>query len=146
MCEALRGENDVMSLVQATETEGLSVITAGTWNRQVLSALGNGTVASVLEQLRTNFDFVIIDSSPLLPIVDTRLVCQHVDAVVLSVFRDLSQGSKVLAAQEMLDAFGVRNVEAVVTGGEEHGTAKDLAYQKAMVDSQVAAAANDNVN
>ena len=78
----------------------------------------------MLEQLRANFDFVIIDSSPLLPTVDTRLVCQHVDAVVLSVFRDVSQGPKVLAAQEMLDAFGVRSVEAVVTGGEEHGNAK----------------------
>ena len=85
---------------------------------------------------------MIIDSSPLLPIVDTRLVCQHVDAVVLSVFRDVSQGSKVLAAQEMLDAFGVRSVEAVVTGGEEHGNAKNLAYQAAMFDEQAAATAD----
>ena len=133
ICEALRGEGDVMDMVQQTETECLSVVTAGSWDRQVLVALSNGTVGTVLEQLRTNFDFVIIDSSPLLPIVDTRLVCQHVDAVVLSVFRDVSQGSKVLAAQEMLDAFGVRSVEAVVTGGEEHGNAKNLAYQAANV-------------
>ena len=93
ICEALRGEGDIMGMVQQTETECLSVVTAGAWNRQVLPALSNGTVGTVLEQLRANFDFVIIDSSPLLPIVDTRLVCQHVDAVVLSVFRDISQGS-----------------------------------------------------
>ena len=93
-----------------------------------------------------NFDFVIIDSSPLLPIVDTRLVCQHVDAVVLSVFRDVSQGPKVLAAQEMLDAFGVRSVEAVVIGGEEHGNAKNLAYQAAMLDEQVVPAETETVN
>ena len=139
ICEALRGEGDVMDMVQQTETEGLSVVTAGSWNRQVLADLSSGAVGTVLEQLRANFDFVIIDSSPLLPIVDTRLVCQHVDAVVLSVFRDVSQGSKVLAAQEMLDAFGVRSVEAVVTGGEEHGNAKNLAYQAARFDEQVAA-------
>ncbi|MGO9114476.1 MAG: polysaccharide biosynthesis tyrosine autokinase [Thermoguttaceae bacterium] len=140
ICEALRGEGNVMDTVQQTETEGLSVITAGAWNRQVLAALGNGSVGTVLEALRMNFDFVIIDSSPLLPIVDTRLVCQHVDAVVLSVFRDVSQGSKVLAAQEMLDAFGVRSVEAVVTGGEEHSSVKDMAYQAAIFDKQVAEA------
>ncbi len=142
ICEALRGEGHVIDMVQQTETEGLFVVTAGTWNRQVPAALGNGAVGSVLETLRTNFDFVIIDSSPLLPIVDTRLVCQHVDAVVLSVFRDVSQGSKVLAAQEMLDAFGVRSVEAVVTGGEEHSNVKDLAYQAAMFDRQAVPAAN----
>jgi capsular exopolysaccharide synthesis family protein len=145
ICEALRGEGDVMDMVQQTETECLSVVTAGSWDRQVLVALSNGTVGSVLEQLRTNFDFVIIDSSPLLPIVDTRLVCQHVDAVVLSVFRDVSQGSKVLAAQEMLDAFGVRSVEAVVTGGEQHGNAKNLAYQAATLDEQVPSAETENV-
>jgi Mrp family chromosome partitioning ATPase len=126
-----------MDMVQQTETECLSVATAGSWNRQVLVALSNGTVGTVLEQLRMNFDFVIIDSSPLLPIVDTRLVSQYVDTVVLSVFRDVSQGSKVLAAQEMLDAFGVRSVEAVLTGGEEHGNAKNLAYQAARFDEEV---------
>ena len=136
ICEALRGQGDIMDMVQPTETEGLSVVTAGSWNRQVLADLSSGAVGTVLEQLRANFDFVIIDSSPLLPIVDTRLVCQHVDAAVLSVFRDVSQGPKVLAAQELLDAFGVRSVEAVVTGAEEHASAKSLAYQVAMVDEQ----------
>jgi len=136
ICEALRGEGDIMDMVQPTETEGLSAVTAGSWNRQVLAALSNGTVGTLLEQLRMNFDFVILDSSPLLPIVDTRLVCQHVDAAVISVFRDVSQSSKVMAAQEMLDAFGVRSVEAVVTGGEEHGNAKNLVYQAAIFNDQ----------
>jgi capsular exopolysaccharide synthesis family protein len=140
ICEALRGEGDVMGMVQQTETECLSVITAGSWSRQVLPSLSSGVVGTVLEQLRANFDFVIIDSSPLLPIVDTRLVSQHVDSVVLAVLRDVSQGSAVLAAQEMLDAFGVRSIEAVVTGGVEHGNAKNLAYQTAMVDNQGALA------
>ena len=140
ICEALRGEGDVMGMVQQTETEGLSVVTAGSWSRQVLPSLSSGVVGTVLEQLRANFDFVIIDSSPLLPIVDTRLVSQHVDSVVLAVLRDVSQGSAVLAAQEMLDAFGVRSIEAVVTGGVEHGNAKNLAYQTAMNDNQAALA------
>ncbi|MEI8373570.1 MAG: AAA family ATPase [Planctomycetota bacterium] len=136
ICEALRGEGDILDMVRQTEIEGLSAVTAGSWNRQVLAALSNGTVGTLLEQLRVNFDFVILDSSPMLPIVDTRLVCQHVDAAVLSVFRDISQSSKVQAAQELLDAFGVRSVEAVVTGGEEHSNAKKLAFQAAMFDEQ----------
>jgi polysaccharide biosynthesis transport protein len=124
VCEALRGDGDILDMVQQTGTEFLSVVTAGVWHRRIPAALGNGAVATLLDQLRKNFDFVIIDSSPLLPVVDTRLVSQNVDAVVLAVFRDISQGSKVLAAQELLDAFGARSVEAVITGGEEHGQAK----------------------
>ena len=134
VCEALRGQGDITQMVQPTETEFLSVVTAGNWNRQVLPALANGSVGTLLEQLRENFDFVILDSSPLLPIVDTRLVCQHVDAVLLSVLRDVSEGGKLLAAQEMLDAFGVAKVEAVVTGGDHFGSAKSLLYQAAIAD------------
>ena len=129
-------------MVRKTETDCLFVVTAGAWTRHVVADLRNGTVGTVLDQLRANFDFVIVDGSPLLPIVDTRLVCQHVDAVVLSVFRDVSQGSKLLAAQELLEAFGVRSVEAVVTGGEEHATAKNLAYQISLFDEPGAAAEN----
>ncbi len=136
VCEALRGQGDITQMVQPTETEYLSVVTAGNWGRQVLPMLANGGVATLLQRLRESFDFVVLDSSPLLPIVDTRLVCQHVDAVVLSVLRDVSEADKVLAAQEMLDAFGVSKVEAVVTGGELHGSAKSLLYQAALVDEQ----------
>ena len=76
----------------------------------------------MLEQLRERFDFVIVDSSPLLPVVDTRLLCQHVDSVLLSVLRDVSEADKVTAAQEMLDSFGVAHVDAVVTSGEQLGS------------------------
>jgi capsular exopolysaccharide synthesis family protein len=136
VCEALRGQGDIAQMVQPTDTEYLSVVTAGNWDRQVLPALANGSICPLLDRLRENFDFVIIDSSPLLPVVDSRLICKRVDAVLLSVLRDVSEASKVQAAQEMLDAFGVSRVHAVVTSGEHHGHAKNLLVHAALVDEQ----------
>ena len=129
VCEALRGQDAVAGMIHATTTEHLSVVTAGRWDRQVLAALSSGATGTLLEQLRAKFDFVILDSSPILPVADTRLVSQYVDAVVLSVFRDISQGPRVLAAYEILEAFGVRTIEAVVTGQQEHGYGKDVEYE-----------------
>ena len=134
VCEALRGQGEIADMVQPTDTDFFSVVTAGNWNRQVLPALANGSVGPLLEQLRQRFDFVIIDSSPLLPVVNTRLVCQHVNSVLLSVLRDVSEADKVTAAQEMLDAFGVAHVDAVVTSGEKLGSAKGLLVQPALGD------------
>jgi succinoglycan biosynthesis transport protein ExoP len=134
VCEALRGQGEIADMVQRTDTESLSVVTAGAWNRQVLPALANGSIAPIMDQLRARFDFVIVDSSPLLPTVDTRLLCQHVDAVLLSVLRDVSEAEKVLAAQEMLDSFGVAHVDAVVTSGEQLGNSKTLLSQEVSVD------------
>ena len=43
---------------------------------------------------------MIIDSSPILPVADTRFVSQYADTVVLSVFRDLSEVPKIQATCE----------------------------------------------
>jgi capsular exopolysaccharide synthesis family protein len=127
-CEALRGQDDVVRMVHPTTTDHLSVLTAGRWDRQILAALANGAAGPLLDQLRANFDFVVLDSSPLLPVADTRFLSQKVDGVVLSVFRDVSQSLRVQSATEILEAFGVRTVEAVVTGGHEPFDGRGTGY------------------
>ena len=52
----------------------------------------------------------------ILPAVDARLICQHVDAVVLSVLCDVSREPNIVAACDVLAGFGVRPIGAVVTG------------------------------
>jgi capsular exopolysaccharide synthesis family protein len=121
VCEMLRQQNVVSDLVHPSATENLSVVTAGRWDRQALAALSNGSAAAMFRQIREEYDFVVVDTSPILPVADARFVSQHVDSVVLSVFRDVSQAPKIQAACEILAAFGVQTVEAVVTSPYEHG-------------------------
>ena len=121
VCEMLRQQNTVADLVHPSATENLSVVTAGRWDRLALASLSNGSAAAMFRQLREEYDFVVVDTSPILPVADARFVSQHVDAVVLSVFRDVSQAPKIQAACEILAAFGVQTVEAVVTSPNEHG-------------------------
>jgi polysaccharide biosynthesis transport protein len=116
VCEGLRQENPVSELIHAVAAENLSVVSAGRWDRNALAALSNGFAGALLKELREEFDFVIVDTSPILPVADARFVSQHVDSVVLSVFRDISEAPKIQATCEILAAFGVSSVEAVVTG------------------------------
>ena len=69
----------------------------------------------MFQELRGLYEFVVIDTSPLLPVADARFVSRHVDAVVLSVLRDVSEAPKIQAARDILTAFGAQSVEAVVT-------------------------------
>jgi Mrp family chromosome partitioning ATPase len=108
--------------------DNLSVLTAGCWDRFALAALANNSVASMFKELREDYEFVIVDTSPILPIADTRFVSQYVDSVVLCVFRDISQANRIRSACEILEAFGVRSVEAVVTGVNENLGDKRLGY------------------
>jgi capsular exopolysaccharide synthesis family protein len=126
--EVLRGDVPLDAAINTTSTDLLSLVPAGRWDRQAMAALARGAASGLIDRLREQFDFVIVDSSPVLPVADTRFVSQHVDIVLLSVLRDISRMPKIQAACEILAAFGVKNVETIVTGGSEQAYAKTLEY------------------
>jgi polysaccharide biosynthesis transport protein len=127
--ETLRKENHIAELAHPTATDNLAVVTAGRWNRQTLAALSNGGVDAMFKQLRESFEFIVVDTSPILPVADARFVSKFVDTVVLSVFRDVSEAPKIQAACDILAAFGVRSVEAVVTGPGSDIYGKHTGYE-----------------
>jgi polysaccharide biosynthesis transport protein len=57
-----------------------------------------------------------VDSAPVLPVADTLLLGQHVDAALFSILRDVSQLPKIHAARERLTALGVPILGAVLSG------------------------------
>jgi capsular exopolysaccharide synthesis family protein len=130
--EILRSESDLARAIQHTQTSNLSVITAGRWNRMALSALANGGADSLFKELRDEYEFVVVDTSPILPIADARFVSQYVDSVVLCVFRDISEAPRIRAACEILQAFGVQCVEAAVAGASEKDTSRSGYYHSSV--------------
>jgi Mrp family chromosome partitioning ATPase len=72
----------------------------------------------ILQRLKEEFDFIIIDSSPVLAAVDSLLVGQQVDAVIFSILHEVSHSPSVFAAHQRLESLGVRILGAVVNGVE----------------------------
>jgi capsular exopolysaccharide synthesis family protein len=116
--EVLLGEVEVVDSVQATTLDGLSVITAGQWDREVILSLARDGVEGIFERLREEFDFIIVDSHPVLSATDSLLVGQQADAVLLSVMRQLSQMPRVYGAAQRLTALKIRVLGAVVNGAD----------------------------
>ncbi|HEX5446228.1 MAG TPA: AAA family ATPase [Pirellulales bacterium] len=119
VCEILRGEANAEDVVQNTETANLYFIAAGSFDDEALVALTQPQLPKLLAALRDRFDFIILDSSPILPVVDAVLVGKHADAVVLSVLCDVSRKPKIEHAYARLDMMGVRVLGAVVTGPQD---------------------------
>jgi Mrp family chromosome partitioning ATPase len=67
-------------------------------------------------QLRQQFDYVIIDCSPVLPVVDPLLVGVHADGVLLSVRPRVSQLPRIHEALERLTAARIPILGGVVNG------------------------------
>jgi capsular exopolysaccharide synthesis family protein len=124
LCEVLRGEVNLADVAQPALANGLWLIPAGHCDGVAVQALASTDLRAMLDRLKEQFDFIVIDSSPVLPVADALLIGQHVDAVLFSIMRDVSRLPKVHAAYERLLSLGIRLLGAIVTGaqGEPYGT------------------------
>lgn len=116
LCEVLRGEIDVADATVPTSVKGLSVLPAGVLDAVAQERLVGDSLRSAIGSLRDAFDFVVLDTSPVLPVCDALLVAQHADAVLFAVRRDVSRLSKVAAAVERFNSIDVPVMGAVAIG------------------------------
>ncbi len=115
--EVLCQEIDVSDAVQPTSVPNLWLIPAGQCSNRVITALAQGhPLETLFNRLRGQFDFIVVDSCPVLPVADSLLVGQHVDGVVLSILQDISQLPKVMTTAERLTQLNIPLLGAVVNG------------------------------
>lgn len=115
--EVLSQEADASDAVQPTAVPNLWVIPAGQCSTRVIAALAQGhPLETLFNRLRGQFDFVVVDCCPVLPVADALLIGQHVDGVLFSIMQDVSQLPKVLVASEKLGQLNIQLLGAVVNG------------------------------
>jgi polysaccharide biosynthesis transport protein len=117
--ELLRGEAGLADVTQPTTIGGLSVIAAGECDGVALAALAQDEASRIFGQVRNEYDFIVIDSAPVLPVIDSLLIAQQADAVLFSVLRDTSRLVRLCAAYERLSVLGIRTLGVVMMGTHE---------------------------
>ena len=113
LSDLLRGQCNVPDVVRPTQASGLWMITAGQADSSVVQALARDAMQPLLEMLKSEYDFIVIDSSPVLPLAHALLIGKHVDAAVLAVRRDISRVMPVYAAYQRLATLGIPVLGAV---------------------------------
>ena len=108
LCECLRGEASAAKSTQMTNVPSLWVLPAGLCDQHALLHLGQEDLSRVVAELKAGFDFVLFDAEPVLAGAEGLLLCQHADAVLLSVVYDQSQAENISAASHRLNAIGAR--------------------------------------
>ena len=116
LAELLREETTLEDVIRPTRAAGLWMIPAGRANPETIQALAQGRMAAMIERLRSEFDFILIDSGPVLADADAVLVGQFADGVLLSVRRDVSRMPLVYEACERLRSVDLPILGAVMNG------------------------------
>jgi capsular exopolysaccharide synthesis family protein len=116
LCELLRGEADRDAVIHPTRTANLWLMPAGRCDLRSVQALSSSYLGTAIAALSVQFDYIIIDSGPVLKVADPLLVGQHVDAAIVSVLRDVSKVQHVYDAVERLRSVGITVLGSVVNG------------------------------
>jgi len=116
LSEVLHGEAEIAEVMRPTTVAGLSLIPAGQWDSEVSSILAQGQMRVIFARLQQEFDFIVVDSSPVLPVADALHIGQSADAVIFSLLCEVSRTPNVLAATQRITALGIRILGAVVNG------------------------------
>ena len=129
-CELLRGEVNAEDVTQAVSAEGLWLMPAGYCNQASLRAIADETAGKIISDVKSEYDFIVLDSGPVLTGADPMLLGQNVDATILSVRRDISRLPKIVEAYDRLQSVGIYVMGAVVNGAtmEVRSNRLELAY------------------
>ena len=85
LTEVLTGGRAVFEMIRPTQVEGLSILTSGSLPPNPTELLGSEKMKKILGELATSFDFIVLDSPPVLPVSDSVLLSTIVDGVVVVV-------------------------------------------------------------
>ena len=83
LVDVLAGTTDLADALQFSEAGPMDVLVAGPVPTNPSELLGSETMRAMIHQLEANYDVVIIDTPPVLPVTDALLIGVHVDAVVV---------------------------------------------------------------
>lgn len=121
--DVLRGDSELADAVQSTPVESLFVLPCGSRPKDPSELLSRPEYERLLEVLREKYDYVIIDTPPVLVVTDPASVASRVDGVVLAM--RLSRHTRDLARRTLEQ---LRDVGATVSGIVINGVEESEGY------------------
>ncbi|MEJ5350274.1 MAG: polysaccharide biosynthesis tyrosine autokinase [Melioribacteraceae bacterium] len=106
------GQTSFEQILRSTSVNNLFYISAGTIPPNPSEILGSAQMESFLEKLKKEFDYIIIDSAPLIAVTDSEVLAQYVDGTILVVSAnntevDLMEKSVDILRRDNLSFLGV---------------------------------------
>jgi len=94
------------NFVQQTNIPGLSVLTSGPHSPESAHLLHSAELSKLITLLKRDYDFVLVDTPPVLPVADARIIGQLADGVVLVARACQTSRDAAAAAYRRLAADG----------------------------------------
>lgn len=120
LTQVLVGQRPFEEVVHQTEYAGLSFLSAGPPSPNPSELLASGEMRDLLHYLSTQYDYVVLDSAPVIPVTDSVALATMVDGVLL-VMGAQTPKQIVQTACTRLNHVGSKVLGLVLNGIDAHG-------------------------
>lgn len=105
-------------VIHPTEIKGLSLLSSGTIPENPSEILGSSAYDDLIQQMRDRFDFVIVDSPPMLAVSDPCVLSRQTDGMIVVFRQGKNRLSSVRHTIDLIRAHGIHLLGAVFNGVE----------------------------
>jgi tyrosine-protein kinase Etk/Wzc len=139
----LRGTATFANAVQATGQDGLSVLASGAKVADSTELLQSPALVKCLSEAAANYDIVLVDSAPLLPVADTLWLAQLAGTVYVIARYGVTSEGELIETRARLARASV-NLQGIVLNGIQAGL-QSVRYGQYGYGTYASKSASDNM-
>jgi len=126
--EASKGLSDLLmngitveeTLLRISGIDNLHILPSGTRPQNPAELLGSSRLKDVISDLRKNYDYVIFDAPPVIPVTDAGVLGVQCDGIIMVAQAGRTQRGVIVHAQDRLNTVKARVLGYVLTNIEYH--------------------------
>ena len=103
LCECLKGERSLTSSIYHLADQNLWILPAGSAPSNAQELLQSGKLSTLMAELARWFDWVVVDSPPVLPLADTSVWMRLVDGILLVTRQGVTEKKQLQRGLEALE-------------------------------------------
>jgi capsular exopolysaccharide synthesis family protein len=112
----LNGTDEWRDLVDRDWNDSIHLLTAGYLKGSPHRLLSNGRFEKLIEEARQEYDYIVLDTPPVLPASEALLFGKVADAVLMCALRDKSRIEQLVQAYQRLESSGCKVAGSVLSG------------------------------
>ncbi len=122
LSEVISGLANIKDVICRTQDDLFDVLFSGHFPPNPVELIGNGVFAEVLEELKTQYDYIIIDTPPLGVVIDAAVIASFCDGAILVVNNGKIPRKVAIEVKEQLEKSGCKVLGAVLNNTEKGAT------------------------
>jgi len=118
----------VTEAIRSTRIPNLDVLSSGKIINNPSELLGSEAMKDLLSLVRERYDFIIVDTPPVIAVTDAAVLALNMDAVALVIESGRNDKEIILKAKGMLERIGIKITGAILNNVHEKNLYGDYDY------------------